>query len=376
MSRDRKRKSVRPSAQPPRRQETDESHVELASDSVPDTQTDEAFENISPSTTGASTLSLDLAEAHIIDDPTPEALRYMSVVGAWLAVALFVLYATPPLHRFRPWMPGDPWPVVSRYSDTSGADESIATGGAMQQDAPTDTSQLAAELGSTVAANLGGPGGHAAHVGPLSRIEPTEYEGITQHIVDPTGTGMAPFYEALRATAQETPHAITRVAHYGDSSIATDRITSTVRRNLQTRFGDAGHGFVLVGNGAMAYRHIGLTHLMTDAWRTQEVTRESRSDGRYGFGGIVLRGGGGSRSTLGADPDSPVGRSVSRFEIWYGTAPRLGQIELRIDEGAPRLVQTATETPGDAVEVITLPRRRPPHAGTSARDRRDLRRRA
>ena len=84
MSRDRKRKSVRPSAQPPRRQETDESHVELASDSVPDTQTDEAFENISPSTTGASTLSLDLAEAHIVDDPTPgSVLGCPAIHGLW-----------------------------------------------------------------------------------------------------------------------------------------------------------------------------------------------------------------------------------------------------------------------------------------------------
>lgn len=289
-------------------------------------------------------------------DETNEALRHLGRVAGTLLAILVLVYAVPPLHRFRPWMPGDPWLVLRHYGARSGGEQSIATGGARVLEAPTSREALTRELGRAVAESLR-PHEVTAPSGPRTRIDPNEYEGLEQHLVDPSGGGMRPFYEALLRTAREEPHAVTRVAHYGDSSIATDRITSTVRRDLQLRFGDAGHGFVLIAKGYMPYRHIGLDHEANDAWLVQEVTRRARGDGRYGFGGIVLRGGAGARALYGSDADdeAPVGKSVSRFELWYSTGPRLGQVELRIDGGEPRSLSTTSESPGEGVERIDLP---------------------
>lgn len=289
-------------------------------------------------------------------DETPEALRHLVVLAGTLVAILLLVYVLPPLHRFRPWVPGEPWLIVRHYGARTGGEQTIATGGAATTEAPTSREALTRELGSAVAASLR-PTTVTAPAGPRTRIEPREYEGLDRHIVDPSGAGMRPFFEALLRTAREEPHAITRVAHYGDSSIATDRITSTIRRDLQLRFGDAGHGFVLIAKGYMPYRHIGLDHEANDAWQVQEVTRRSRSDGRYGYGGIVLRGGGGARALYGSDQDdeAPVGKTVSRFELWYSTGPRLGQVELRIDGGEPRQLSTTSETPGEGVERIDLP---------------------
>lgn len=289
------------------------------------------------------------------DDETPAALGALARVAGTACLLLAFVYLLPPLHRFRPFVLGhDPWPIVRHYGARSGGETSVATGGARTTDAPASREALSRELGSSVAANLSGAEA-VQRTGPRTRIEPAEFEGISQRIVDPSFSGMGPFFEALLRTAQEQPHALTRVAHYGDSSIATDRITSTVRRNLQLRFGDGGHGFVLVAKGYMPYRHIGLEHQANDAWQVQEVTRRSREDGRYGFGGIVIRGGGGARALHGSDPESPVGRTVSRFEIWYASGPRLGDLELRIDGGEPRVLSTTTAAAGEGVELIDLP---------------------
>jgi hypothetical protein len=145
-------------------------------------------------------------------------------------------------------------------------------------------------LGGAVAANLGEVEEPTPR-GPRIHISSREYEGIEVRIEDATGRGMLPFYEALRRTAlAEDEEAMTRVAHYGDSSIATDLITSTVRRRLQRRFGDGGHGFMLMGRGYLAYRHRDIEHRASDEWSLREIVRRHDSSGRYGYGGVQFRG--------------------------------------------------------------------------------------
>ena len=188
------------------------------------------------------------------------------------------------------------------------------------------------------------------------RIEPREYAGLEIHIEDPGGEGMRPFYEALARTAQRETEALTRVAHYGDSSIATDLITSTVRRRLQRRFGDGGHGFVLISKGYLPYRHRDLYHRADDdSWSLREITRNHLSSGRYGFGGIQFRGRPGSWARFGTDEGSPVGTSLSRFEIWYQAHRRGGRIRYRVDQGEWTERETRSDETHDGIERVELP---------------------
>lgn len=304
------------------------------------------------------------------EQTTTESVRRLGTVWATIALLVATTYVVPHWHRFRPlswgaraearegearhrYRTGENWLVVRHYFDTNDTDEAIATGGAHVTEASRDVESLTSQLGRGVATSLAAPSDRV-HEGPKTRIDPEEYAGLDQHLVDETGGGMRPFYEALLRTAREEPHAITRAGHFGDSSIATDRITSTIRRHLQLRFGDSGHGFVLISKSYMPYAHIGLEHQASDGWNAQEVTRRSRNDGRYGYGGIVLRGGGGARAAFGTDDDEPVGRRVSRFELWYSTHPRFASVELTLDGGEPRVVSTAAEV-GEGVERIDVP---------------------
>jgi hypothetical protein len=51
------------------------------------------------------------------------------------------------------------------------------------------------------------------------------------------------YYGQLTLTELQLPGAITRASQWGDSVIGGDGLTARVRELLQSRFGDAGHGF-------------------------------------------------------------------------------------------------------------------------------------
>jgi lysophospholipase L1-like esterase len=191
---------------------------------------------------------------------------------------------------------------------------------------------------------------------PRIYIDPSAYEGIEVRIEDPTGHGLTPFYEALLATAEHREGAVTRVGHWGDSSIATDLITHTLRRRLQHRFGDAGHGFHLIASGYMPYRHRDVTHDASEDWLLRELVRDHDEGGAYGYGGVQFRGRPGSWAKIGtAGEDAPVGRSASRFDLYVQRHPRGGDVMIRIDDGPFRPYDTRAEEPTDDVISIALP---------------------
>jgi hypothetical protein len=66
-------------------------------------------------------------------------------------------------------------------------------------------------------------------------------------LLDDQNGGLDRFYAALWRTERGVPLAITRILHYGDSPTTADLITGDSRQLLQKRFGDAGHGFTLIG---------------------------------------------------------------------------------------------------------------------------------
>ena len=190
---------------------------------------------------------------------------------------------------------------------------------------------------------LSGPG-HAQRAGqlqPAIRIEPTELSGLAVEIEDDGGRAMRSFHDALARTARQTPDALTRIAHYGDSNIATDMITHTVRRQLQTRFGDGGHGFVLIARAGMPYLHRDVLHEASDGWEPRSIVRAMESTGLYGYGGVQFRARIGATATFATDSRGPVGGRVARFEVFYQEHPQGGRIEASIDAAAPIVIDTA-----------------------------------
>jgi lysophospholipase L1-like esterase len=274
--------------------------------------------------------------------------------------ACALTYVVPAMAELRPWIPGEEGVPIARLFELREEIPAFAGhGGSYRTTTPTgsSTDRLAATVGDTVARNLG-PSRVVAPPRPedVLRIDPSEYEGISVYIEDPTGEGMRPFYDALEKTARGDEGAITRVAHYGDSSIATDLITSTVRESLQARFGDAGHGFVIAAKGDIPYKHRGVRQSSSpDAWDVREVVRRQDRSGRYGYGGVQARATPGAWARVGTARHGEIGMNASRFEVYYKEQPRGGKFTVRLDGETRRTVSTEADRVGDAVYSIEAP---------------------
>ena len=181
-------------------------------------------------------------------------LQHLTTVTVFMFAACALTYVIPPMEGLRPWIPGEEgFPIVRLFKRWGEIPAFAGHGASYRGSTSTEAGaeRLAEAVGETVAANLGSKPIVARPVKPEDdlKIDPMEYAGISVYVEDPTGRGMRAFYTTLEKTARAEKGAIARVGHYGDSSIATDLITSTVRENLQARFGDAGHGFVLAAKG-------------------------------------------------------------------------------------------------------------------------------
>lgn len=303
------------------------------------------------------------SEESLLEDSVPEegageeaeaetfaALKELSIVAAMLVTLCAVPYFIPSLEGHRAWTMQDPLPLSTLFVNGEAVPEFAGSGGGGASPAADES------LGGAVAANLGEED-EPTPEGPRIHINPREYEGIEVRIEDVTGRGMTPFYEALRRTAlaeDDAEEAMTRVAHYGDSSIATDLITSTIRRRLQRRFGDGGHGFMLMGRGYLAYRHRDIEHRASDEWSLREIVRRHDSSGRYGYGGVQFRGRPGAWSRFGTTEGNATGGTVNRFEIWYQRHRRGGDIHYSVDRGPRVTVHTRQAETTDDVERIDL----------------------
>src|SRR5262249_50831201 len=150
------------------------------------------------------------------------------------------------------------------------------------------------------------------------------------------------FYAALWRTESHEPGAITRILHYGDSPTTADLITGDSRQLLQSRYGDAGHGFTLIGKPWAWYEHRGV-ELSGRGWQMDPGTRWDMRNGLFGLGGVLFTGSTGafSRVTL-RDPGQ------TRLEVWYLREPGGGSLEVTAGGRPIGEIATAadTRTPG------------------------------
>jgi lysophospholipase L1-like esterase len=171
------------------------------------------------------------------------------------------------------------------------------------------------------------------------------------------------FYAALWRTEKKQPDAITRIVHYGDSPTTADLITGDVRAILQARYGDAGHGFVLIDRPWAWYQHTGV-QITGSGWDMSRATSYESRDGLFGLGGVSFAGAGGATSRI--VYASPGHR---HFEVWFLKQPGGGWLDVSgdgkhlgtLDTGADR------KTPGFAgllapagVRTLELRVQRPP----------------
>lgn len=183
-----------------------------------------------------------------------------------------------------------------------------------------------------------------------------------QPLLDPTGKGMRTFYERLARLARGEAKDHVRIAIYGDSNMTMDFIAGPLRRNLQLEFGDGGHGFIALARPWSHYRHIDVVQEIGSAFESYAITTKPTGDGAYGIAGIVSESPSpGSKVRIKTAPESsPVGRSASRFDVFWLKGPRRGAFEVLVDGAS--YAQLSSEAPERGVGIHRVEVEDGPHA--------------
>lgn len=158
------------------------------------------------------------------------------------------------------------------------------------------------------------------------------------------------FWQALEDLAKGKRSHV-RIAHYGDSHLANDGLTNVSRQLLQRRFGNGGHGFVLVAGRTKWYGHKGVTRSASDGWKLVNFLNGNAKDGAYGYGGVAAEGGPGESYTLGSSK-----QPSSRFTLYYRSLGK-AKVSATLDGKVLAGLDIGSKPGSDGVEHWTAPDR-------------------
>jgi lysophospholipase L1-like esterase len=194
---------------------------------------------------------------------------------------------------------------------------------------------------------------------PLVAPKPPEpaapiFKMTATRLLEDSGGALDHFYAALWRAERREAGAVVHVVHYGDSPTTADLITGDIRALLQSRYGDAGHGFVLIAKPWAWYEHRGV-EITASGWQMFPATHFETRDGLFGLGGVSMMGEPGATSRIVfRDP------TYSRFELWYLRQPNAGVVAIQSGDRTLARIDTAGETaagfaafevPGGAGEI-------------------------
>ncbi|HXB67471.1 MAG TPA: GDSL-type esterase/lipase family protein [Candidatus Acidoferrales bacterium] len=172
-------------------------------------------------------------------------------------------------------------------------------------------------------------------------------------LLDDSNHSLDHFLEALCRTENRTlsanQGAVTRIVHYGDSPTTADLITGDVRSLLQKRFGDAGHGFILIAKPWAWYQHNGVA-LTGSGWQSSPASHFEAHDGMFGLGGVSFTGAGKARSRIVLETGPH-----SHFEVWFLRQPDGGTLGFSADGKPLGNIDTAADTKSPGFASFDVP---------------------
>jgi lysophospholipase L1-like esterase len=155
---------------------------------------------------------------------------------------------------------------------------------------------------------------------------------------------LAHLFQRLAGLDDGRGHDDVRILQFGDSHTASDMGTSAFRRQLQTRFGDGGRGFVSIGRPWKTYVQEGVRGYMTEQFEPERNRlKDPQSGGDTCFG---LLGVGIAASAPGARAWTQIAPRFSRVEFDYWQAPHGGSFDVFIDGSRAGRVVTRSAQSG------------------------------
>lgn len=171
------------------------------------------------------------------------------------------------------------------------------------------------------------------------------------------GDHLSSFYESLARLERGKLKEPLRIGVHGDSNLTKDALTGELRRVLQGRYGDAGHGFLAAVRAWGWYRHQDVQQSNDAWWRVLAISAPRSPDLGYGLGGIaaVCRSPGGRTWFATSEEDSPIGHQVSRIGIVYRRQPEGGSFDVIIDGKTCDEIATGGDTVAAVQKTYEVP---------------------
>ena len=179
--------------------------------------------------------------------------------------------------------------------------------------------------------------------------------GLDIAIEDRDGKSMSALHRALARAAAGEGQA--RLVFYGASHVASDLFTGYIRRELQARYGDAGHGFVVPVHPWRSYRHQDINiESDGDRWETHRIRVGDSEVELVGLAGVAMTSmRPGSFGAVYTAEEGEHGRTASFFDLYYMKHPRGGDIDVLIDGRTARRISTKGPTAAAAYATFRVP---------------------
>lgn len=169
---------------------------------------------------------------------------------------------------------------------------------------------------------------------------------------------LEPFFDRLAELERGVATRPVRLAMYGDSNLTSDFLPGHLRRVLQQRYGDAGHGWVSLSRPWGSYRHEDVAHGgFWPMFKLFAPTTHLVHDRQYGFANMAAQSSEtGAAAWVGTtlDKKSKVGQHVSRFELHYLKQPYGGSFTVQIDKKDVRTIATRADAFEAGIETFEV----------------------
>jgi hypothetical protein len=174
------------------------------------------------------------------------------------------------------------------------------------------------------------------------KVPPAVKEEKPKYPIDDfSGKALEKFFNKLMRVENKEEGAVARILYYGDSIVASDFVSGMLRRKLQDRFGDAGHGYAIIANAWKGFFHIDVSRTASGEWQRSTCVGPYAEDGMYGLGcATFLTPHEGIWSKFATADLEKWGRNVSRFELEYLKQPGGGSLRLIVDGEEREVIET------------------------------------
>jgi lysophospholipase L1-like esterase len=253
------------------------------------------------------------------------------VFSVLLGLLALEAFGVPQVEAVRPWIKGEPIPLVHLL-----VEEEIST--------PVERP---------------GPVATALALSPQPPPRPDwerlpERPPAVRHLLEiPTGS-MDTFFLALADTEAGGGQRITRVLHWGDSTIAADGITGTVRDRLQARFGDGGPGFLPIKVDPRWVVRSGIARWPRGEWQGLNISMGGAPYDRYGLSGSVSLAEEESWVTLGGLERADKRQELVSFDVHYQVQPGGGSLVAIPRNGPTTVLETGGPEVRDAFRELRM----------------------